>query len=319
MAVARLVVLRALGLGDLLTAVPALRALADRFPAHRRVLAAPATLAPLVVAHDLSHEVVDVDLRAGAGSAAPRPPPAALRSAGIAVNIHGRGPESTRMLTATAPRRLIAFAHPEAPESVAGPPWKADEHEVDRWCRLLACEGVPADPDRLDLAVSPCSTAAGATVIHPGAASPARRWPAERWGAVAGAERERGRRVLVTGSGAEAPLARKVAAAGGLGPCAVLAGRTDLSGLAATVAGAGRVVCGDTGVAHLATATRTPSVVLFGPTSPSRWGPPANRPQHRVLWRGVAGDPHARRPDPALLAITVDDVLATLAGLPDRR
>ena len=41
------VVLRALGLGDLLTAVPALRALADAFPRHPRLLAAPAVLAPL--------------------------------------------------------------------------------------------------------------------------------------------------------------------------------------------------------------------------------------------------------------------------------
>ena len=40
------VVLRALGLGDLLTAVPALGALADAFPRHPRLLAAPAVLAP---------------------------------------------------------------------------------------------------------------------------------------------------------------------------------------------------------------------------------------------------------------------------------
>src|SRR5262249_6343706 len=45
-----LLVLRALGLGDLLTAVPALCALADAFPAHRRVLAAPRALAPLALA-----------------------------------------------------------------------------------------------------------------------------------------------------------------------------------------------------------------------------------------------------------------------------
>jgi ADP-heptose:LPS heptosyltransferase len=75
-------------------------------------------------------------------------------------------------------------------------------------------------------------------------------------------------------------------------------------------------VCGDTGVAHLATALGTPSVVLFGPTAPARWGPPPDRPIHRVLWAGAEGDPHADRPDPGLLRIGVDDVLVELADLP---
>jgi ADP-heptose:LPS heptosyltransferase len=97
---------------------------------------------------------------------------------------------------------------------------------------------------------------------------------------------------------------------------AVLAGRTDLLTLAATVARAGRVVSGDTGVAHLATAFGTPSVVLFGPTPPSEWGPPPQNGRHIALHTGGRGDPHASEPDPALLRISVDDVLEALRGLP---
>lgn len=82
-----------------------------------------------------------------------------------------------------------------------------------------------------------------------------------------------------------------------------------LAELAAVVAGARLVVCGDTGVAHLATAYRTPSVLLFGPMSPARWGPRSG--PHTVLWKGDGrGDPHGERPDPALLALRTDDVLA---------
>lgn len=89
----------------------------------------------------------------------------------------------------------------------------------------------------------------------------------------------------------------------------------DLEDLARIVAAARAIVCGDTGMAHIATALRTPSVVLFGPTSPRYWGPPANRPHHRVLWRGILGDPHAPYVDPGLASITVEEVLAELHAL----
>jgi ADP-heptose:LPS heptosyltransferase len=172
----------------------------------------------------------------------------------------------------------------------------------------------------------------GATVIHPGAASAARRWPPERWAAVARAEADAGRTVVVTAGPGEAPLAAAVVqAAAGLRRSSATpvvaqerrsrgaiapAGPTDLLQMAAVVAAAARVVCGDTGVAHLATALGTPSVVLFGPTSPARWGPPPDRSIHRVLWAGGEGDPHADQPDPGLLGIGVDDVLGALADLP---
>jgi ADP-heptose:LPS heptosyltransferase len=304
-----LVALRALGLGDLLTGVPALRGLARAFPHHRLVLAAPAWLRPLVGL------VEAVDEHVAVGELEPLP--ATLHGADVAVNLHGSGPESHRLLLAAAPRRLVAFHHPAVPATAAAPRWDAGEHELERWCRLLAQEGVPADPDDLDLAVPPGPPAsAGATVVHPGAKTGARRWPPERFAAVARAEVGAGRRVVVTGSPDERGLARVVATAAGLPGEAVLAGRTDLRGLAAVVAGAGRVVAGDTGVGHLATAVGTPSVLLFGPTPPDTWGPPAGRRQrHRVLWRGRTGDPLAAAPFPGLLEIAVDDVLAELDRL----
>ena len=98
----------------------------------------------------------------------------------------------------------------------------------------------------------------------------------------------------------------------------VAAGHTPLPELAALVAAAGRVVCGDTGVAHLATALGTPSVLLFGPTPPAWWGPLIERDRHRVLWHGLSVVPRRpgwRGPHPALAAITVDEVLATVQRL----
>jgi len=310
-----LIVLRALGLGDFLTSVPALRALADAYSDHRRVLAAPRSLAPLAELTGAVDEVVDT------APLAPLDP--SLRGADVAVNLHGRGPQSHRVLLAARSRRLVAFSNPDVPESADGPPWRAREHEVHRWCRLLEASGIPADAGRLDLDL-PASAldsvpveARGATLVHPGAARGSRRWPVERWIEVASSEKAKGRNVIVTGGRDEVDLGRSVVRGARLPASAVRAGRTGLLELAALVAAAGRVVCGDTGVAHLATALRTPSIVLFGPTSPAEWGPPTDRPWHRALWTGRRGDPHADTPDPGLLTIRVQQVLEALATLPE--
>jgi ADP-heptose:LPS heptosyltransferase len=290
----RVVVLRALGLGDLLTAVPALRALARKYRDHERVLLAPDTLRPIVdLLGDAVHALVDT-------RGVRRPPrvlPAVANGADVAVNLHGRGPQSTALLRAAGPGRLIAFG--------AQAEWREDEHEVDRWCRLLDAAGVPADPDDLDICAPPGPAPhPGATVIHPGASAPARRWPVERWAVVARAAQGP---VVVTAGPGERELAAAVADGSG---AQLVEG--DLRELAALVAGAARVLCTDTGVSHLATALGTASVVLFGPSSPEHWGPPARRPQHRVLWSGGRGDPNADEPDPALLALQPCDLLEAI-------
>ena len=305
----RLLVLRALGLGDLLTGVPALRALGDGFPDHRRTLACPRELEPLALLTGAVDAVADT-----AGPFRPSADPAPE----LAVNLHGRGPQSHRALLELDPARLVAFACPEAGVD-RGPAWAEDEHEVHRWCRLLGESGISADRSQIDLdppSIRVPEPLRGLTIVHPGAAAPARRWPPERFAAVARAQAAEGRRVVVTGGRRERELAAEVARLAGLPSVAVLAGRTGLRDLAALVAAAERVVCGDTGMAHLATAFRTPSVVLFGPVAPSRWGPPPDRPWHRALWGGRRGDPHAAVVDPGLLSIEVADVLEALADLP---
>jgi ADP-heptose:LPS heptosyltransferase len=306
----RLVVLRALGLGDFLTGVPALRALAAAFPDHERLLLAPALVRPLAaLLGDVVHEVVETEGR----GAPPASLPEAANGADVAVNLHGRGPQSHAALLAAAPGRLIAFACPEGGH-LGAPRFGADEHEVARWCRLLIESGIPADPRALDLDPPPGTEHHGATVLHPGAAAPARRWPVDRWAAVARAERAAGRRVLLSAGPGEEEAALSVAAGAALPAESVRAGG-DLEALARLVAGAGRVACADTGVAHLATALGVPSVVLFGPTPPAEWGPPPDRDRHRVLWAGRRGDPNGPEPDPGLLEIDPAAVSAELAAL----
>lgn len=296
----RILLLRALGLGDFLTGVPAYRAVRRAFPDHQLVLAAPAALAPLVPLTG----AIDELLATGELEPIPWPGP----PPGIGIDLHGRGPASHRLVAALAPRRLIVFGGEHA-GGYHGPQWRPGEHEVARWCRLLTESGIPADPADLVLA-APAEPGPARVLVHPGAAAPGRRWPAERFAAVAGWLADRGHEVRITGSAAEQDLARQVAWLAGLPEDHVLAGRTSLGGLAALVASARLVVSGDTGLSHLASAFARPSVTLFGPVPPAEWGPPRH-PRHQVLWAaepGYRGDPHASSLDPALARITPDQV-----------
>lgn len=309
MAAAEVFVLRALKLGDLLVAVPALRALSRAFPEQRIRYAAPAWLAPIV---DL---VGGIDLIDVGGLDTPLPTTGG--PVAVAVNLHGRGPQSRWRLDELRPLRRIGHRS-DGSDGPAweGPAWVEGLPERERWTRLLAWHGIPADPD--DLHLDPPDRASprpGAVVVHPGAAYGSRRWPVDRFAAVVRALIGAGRDVVVTGSGDERPRAVAVAEAAGVHPDAVLAGRIDLADMAALVADAAAVVSADTGAAHLASAYRRPSVVLFGPATVRQWGPPDG--PHRVLTDESVrrGDVFADDPDPALLAVQVNDVLGALADL----
>lgn len=107
-------------------------------------------------------------------------------------------------------------------------------------------------------------------VVHPGAAVPARAYPAERCAEVVELLADRGRRVLVTGGPDERALTAQVAGAAGID----LGGALGLAELGAVLRDADVVIVGNTGPAHLAAAAGTPVVSLFAPVVPAeRWAP----------------------------------------------
>ncbi|WP_244181556.1 glycosyltransferase family 9 protein [Streptomyces curacoi] len=313
----RVLVLRALGLGDLLAGVPALRGVRRAFARDEVVLALPPALGEAALATGAVDSVLPAEAP-GRGVPSLRhwtgPPP------DIAVDLHGNGPESRDALAALEPCRLLAYAEPD--HGLVRPPvWRPDEHERERWCRFLGAYGIPADPDdvRLPPPAAP-SPAPGAVVVHPGAESAARRWPAERYAVVVRRLRAAGHRVVLTGGPAEDALVLDVAERADLPPRDMLLGGLPFGALSSLVARAALVVSGDTGLAHLAVAHGTPSVTLFGPVSPRLWGPP--RAEHHIaLWKpGPPGDPHGDVPDPQLLRIGTEEVVtAALSLLPSHR
>ncbi|MFC3995847.1 glycosyltransferase family 9 protein [Nocardiopsis sediminis] len=303
-----LLVLRSRGLGDFLTALPALRALERAHPGHRIHLAAPPGHADLLALAGLDWPLIP--------SVALTAPPWPRRTPlDLAVNLHDGDPQSVRALRALRPALLWTYAHPETPAS-PGPHPIPGLHETENCCRLLRHYGVPTEAT--DLRMAPPALPAprpGAAVLHPGAGSPARRWPEPRFAAVARHLADRGHRVVITGSAAGRGPAERVGRAAGIDPADVLAGRTTLPEAAALIAGAAVVVCGDSGVAHLATAYATPSVRILGRVSPARTGPRIDDALHACLWAGEPGD---GPPGPGLLRITAAQVIDALGTVPIR-
>jgi lipopolysaccharide heptosyltransferase I len=151
----------------------------------------------------------------------------------------------------------------------------------------------------------------GFVVINPGAAWPNKRWPPERFGALAAALRDRtGLRSLVTWGPSERELANAVVSASG--GAAGLAPATSVSDLAVLMREAALVVAGDTGPLHIAAAMGTPLVGLYGPTWPERNGP--WDPNDVVISRAHVCVCHHKRQclrgAPCINEITLDEVVA---------
>ena len=151
------------------------------------------------------------------------------------------------------------------------------QHQADRALHLLDRIGVPPTPDRRLHAAVPAGAAeaargiagvgdsSGFAVLLPGASCSSRRYPPERWAAVAAALDQEGFDVVVTGSAREEELVRQISGAAGPAVRGV-AGALDVPQLAALLAEAAIVVTNNSGGMHLADAVRAPLVALYAGT-----------------------------------------------------
>jgi heptosyltransferase-1 len=145
-----------------------------------------------------------------------------------------------------------------------------------------------------------------AVLINPGAGWGAKRWPIERYAAVAQGLIDRGLHVLVNAGPGEEPLGEVIFHATGGAATSLTCTVEQLIALTRRVA---LVIAGDTGPLHLACALVQPVVGIYGPTDPSRNGPFGTR--FRVLRSPESRRDHTRHaaPEAGLLTISPEDVL----------
>jgi heptosyltransferase I len=143
-------------------------------------------------------------------------------------------------------------------------------------------------------------------LLNPGAGWGAKRWPVERYAAVASALAGRGFRVLVNAAPGEEALGEAIETQSNRTAVPVRCSLPQLIAINRRVAVA---IGGDTGPIHLACALGRPVVGIYGPTDPARNGPYGTR--FRVLRSPFSRRNHARldEPEAGLLTITPEDVL----------
>ncbi len=305
--VRRIVVLRALMLGDTICAVPALRAVRSAWPkAHIALMGTP-------VAREYLSRLDCVDeWRPFPGWPGVPERPVDVRELpafftamhasdwDLAIQLHGSGEITNPFLAMLGARwnagfrGTLAWAPPQDAERFA--PWPLLGHETQRLLSLCRHLGLPVDGDHLEFPLRAEDEddllrawpgRAGDmpyACLHAGAQLASRRWPLRRFAAVAQALHDGGHAIVLTGTAAERPLTQQLATmlAALDVPCVDLSGETTLWTLGALLRGARVLVCNDTGVSHIAAALGVPSVVLSCGSEPMRWAPP-DRTRHRVL------------------------------------
>jgi lipopolysaccharide heptosyltransferase I len=291
-------------LGDVVHALPVASALKRAWPAVRLTWVVERRVADVLAGHAAVDEVVEVDTRgwrrarsAGEAAAALRQMAALRRrlralSADVALDLQSLLKSGVLTLATRAPRR-IGFAARRSREPLSAlfltervvPPPSA-RHIVDQYLAMLAPLGVRADTVEFGVAVDAAADARveevfGAAglkrqsrlvVLNPGAGRADKRWPVERFRALA--ERlahDANAAVLVVWGPGEREAASAIADV--RGARVVLAPSTSVSELIAILRRASVMVAADTGPLHLAAAVRTPCVGLYGPTSAVRNGP----------------------------------------------
>ncbi len=318
--VRRIAVFRALQLGDMLCAVPALRALRRAFAQAQITLIGLPWAADWVVR--LPYVDRWIEFPGWPGLPEQRPDLARLPAfiaqmqAGqfdLALQMHGSG-AIVNPLVATFGARATAGFHrvgEYCPDAWRFIDWPEHGHEIERCLTLTDSLGLPRAGLQLEfplLATDYDAVAqrwpqlhdAAYVCVHPGSQLPSRRWPVERFAQVVAALAAAGLRVVLTGTAQERGLAEALMAH--LAPAtraAVfdLTGCTSLWHLGALLARARLLVCNDTGVSHVAAALRTPSVVISCGADVARWSP-LDHDLHTVLAHPMSCRPCAHRTCP---------------------
>lgn len=299
-----IVILRALQLGDMLCAVPAFRALRLAFPSASITLVglpwAKTFVNRFLMYIDdfiefpgypgLPERSIDIERVPLFLAETQR------RRFRLALQMHGSGSYVNSITMLMGARYAAGFYVPGEYRPVPGQffPYPKTGSEIERNQRLIRELGLPAGTKDLEFPVTRADIdechalqrskglAAGKYVcVHPGAQMPSRRWPGDRFAAVADRIAAAGLKVAITGTAGERELTLAVQRT--MKQESVnCAGLTSLGAAAVLLKEARLLVSNDTGISHIASALKVPRVIIVTGSDPARWQPPQG-PLHRAV------------------------------------
>lgn len=306
----RILVIKPDHLGDVLLLTPALRLLRQRLPAAEITLLVGPWAADLLRGSDLATTIHICPFPGFTRAAKPSwwqpywllwQTAERLRLGRYDVALVARDDHwwgALVALLAGVPRRIGTAAPGLAPLLTTALPYNSAAHVAAQSLALVAAltggEASTAPPTELPIGAAAIAWAAARlpdaapqawAVIQPGAGGAAKLWLVERWVTVGQALEARGLRVVVCGGPGEAALVAAVGA--GLAQPLLLTDAPSLAHLAALFRRCALVLGVDSGPLHVAVAAGVPTIALFGPGDPARFGPWGDRARHQVLQSGL--------------------------------
>lgn len=284
-------VIRLRSIGDTVLATPALLALRRFLPQAKIHILLEDWVAPVLEKSPLVDRVITIPKQSNTARA--RLARDLHRTKyDVVYNLHG-GTTSTFLTRATGAPYRVGFAHYQYARlhnHVAPSPqeiWRRQSlHSVEQQLALIGWTGVPVtDRPATQLAISESAARSIAerlaahkiaegqpvALIHPAAALETKQWATDNFARVAEAVAERG----LTPVAIVSPGERLVLDSLRNQAKTSITGFTDLSlpQVTALAARARLFIGNDSGVAHIAAATGTPSVVIFGSSNVAHWRP----------------------------------------------
>ena len=291
----RICVIKPSALGDVVQALPMLTAVRRRFPQAHVAWVINANLANLLEGHARIDQLIPFQRHGGVRDWWRLMN--ALRHGRFDLTIDLQGLLRTGLMTAAtgAKHRIGLMTAREGAEWFYTATLSDTDRDLPAWRRYWRVAEVidPTCPiGGADLPLAATDRRFAQQALHkgrqpwfavcPGARWETKRWPAEKFVAIAArAQRELGASIVILGSPAERELCRDVASLleQRIPPSSVLnlGGDTSLRQLAAVLEASQWAITNDSGPLHLADAVGTPTVGLFTCTSPIRSGPPPER------------------------------------------
>lgn len=295
----RILIFRALKIGDLLCSMPALRALRINFPdAHIAILALPASFFLLERYHEYIDEIIPFsgypglpEIKFDYDNYQSMIQHIRVQKFDLLIQMHGNGIGIQSLIADFEIPNVWAYSAIAHPDLVLYPDHL---HEVDRHLHLLSHYGVPIDSQEIPFPLYPedrtkfdrlkeeYSQLSGPyVVLHMGASTPQRMWGIDNFVVLAQQLHQMGYNVVLSGVDNEQYLAQDFQNKIDF-TCINLMGKADLGCTAYLLMYSEGLATNCTGVSHIAASTKTKSIVFSKDGEPYRWGP-LDRAVHTTL------------------------------------